>query len=369
MKKVGLIVNPIAGMGGAVGLKGTDGKTTLKRARSLGAKPIAPARAELFLSFLKPLENEIQLIVAAGMMGASEAHNIGFKCEIVDEAKNETSAIDTKNAAEAMRDKGLDLLVFCGGDGTARDIMDVVNTRLPVLGVPTGVKMHSAVFAFNPETAARTTAHFLFDGLPLKEAEVMDVDEEAFRNGRVSARLYGYVITPYEPDSIQGIKVASPVSEEELRNQAAIAVYLIDEIMKPDIVYILGPGTTTRTITDLLDEKKTLLGVDLLCNKKVIAHDVNENKILEMIHDRDAAIVVTPIGGQGFIFGRGNQQISSSVIRQVGTKNIIVVATKSKLRQLRKLRVDTGDPVLDKKLRGQINVVIDYKEQGVMAVE
>jgi predicted polyphosphate/ATP-dependent NAD kinase len=139
--------------------------------------------------------------------------------------------------------------------------------------------------------------------------------------------------------------------------------------MKPDTVYILGPGTTTRTITDLLDEKKTLLGVDLLLNKKVIAHDANEKKILETIQNRNTAIVVTPIGGQGFIFGRGNQQISSSVIRQVGTKNIIVVATKSKLSQLRKLRVDTGDPSLDKELRQPINVVTDYGEQNIMIVE
>jgi predicted polyphosphate/ATP-dependent NAD kinase len=369
MKKLGLIVNPIAGMGGAVGLKGTDGKTTLKKARALGAKPIAPARAELFLSYLKPLENEIQFLATARMMGASEVHNAGFTCEVVGDTKDETDAMDTKNAAKTLLDKDVDLLVFCGGDGTARDMMDIVDTRLPVLGVPTGVKMHSAVFAFNPESAARTTALFLFEGLPLKEAEVMDVDEEAFRNGRVSAKLYGYVLTPYEPDSIQSIKVASPISEDELRNQAAIAIYVIEEIMKPDTVYILGPGTTTRTITDLLDEKKTLLGVDLLLNKKVIAHDANEKKILETIQNRNTAIVVTPIGGQGFIFGRGNQQISSSVIRQVGTKNIIVVATKSKLSQLRKLRVDTGDPSLDKELRQPINVVTDYGEQNIMIVE
>jgi predicted polyphosphate/ATP-dependent NAD kinase len=369
MKKIGFVVNPIAGMGGAVGLKGTDGKTVLRKARALGAKPAAPTRAELFLSCLKPLETEIQLTTAAGTMGAFEARNVGFKCEIIGDAKDETDAADTRNAAKIIMDEGADLLVFCGGDGTARDIMDVVNIRLPVLGVPVGVKMHSAVFAFSPESAARTAAHFLFDGLALREAEVMDVDEEAFRNGRVSARLYGYVLVPYEPDSIQSIKVASPIVEEELRNQAAIAVYLIDEIMKPHIVYILGPGTTTRAITDLLGEKKTLLGVDLLCDGKITAYDVNENEILDKTGERNAKIVVTPIGGQGFIFGRGNQQISSSVIKNTGIRNVIVVATKSKLRQLKKLRVDTGDSRLDKELRGQTNVIADYGEQWVMMVE
>jgi predicted polyphosphate/ATP-dependent NAD kinase len=369
MKKIGFIVNPVAGMGGAVGLKGTDGKTVLEKARALGAKPVAPAKAELFLSYLKPLNNEIRLMVAASVMGASEARNVGFRCEIIGHAKDETDAADTRNAAKIMMDEDADLLVFCGGDGTARDIMDVVSTRLPVLGVPVGVKMHSAVFAFNPEFAARTTARFLFDSLPLREAEVMDVDEEAFRNGRVSAKLYGYILVPYEADLIQSIKVASPMVEGELRNQAAIAVYLIDEIMKPHVVYVLGPGTTTRAVTDLLGEKKTLLGVDLLCDREIIAHDVNENEILEKIHKKNAKIVVTPIGGQGFIFGRGNQQISFSVIRNIGVGNIIVVATKSKLSQLKKLRVDTGDSALDEELRGQINIVVDYGEQCVMKVE
>jgi len=369
MKKLGLIVNPIAGMGGAVGLKGTDGREILNKARTLGAKLIAPKRAELFLSFLKPLKNEIQIMAAAGMMGASEAQNIGFKCGIFGEAKDETSAIDTKNAAKEMLDEGVDLFVFCGGDGTARNIMDTVDAHLPVLGVPTGVKMHSAVFAFNPESAASITSRFLFERLPLREAEVMDVDEEAFRNGRVSARLYGYVLTPYEPNLVQSMKVASPITEDELRNQAAIAVYFIEKIIVPDVIYIVGPGTTTRTITDLLEEKKTLLGVDLLYNRKIIAYDVNENEILKRIQNRNAKIVVTPIGGQGFIFGRGNQQISSSVIRKVGTKNIIIIATKSKLGQLKNLRVDSGDPLLDKEICGQINVVADYEEQYSMMIE
>jgi len=368
-KILGLIVNPVAGMGGAVGLKGTDGETILKKAISLGAKPIAPARAELFLSYLKPLKNKFRLLVSAGMMGECEAEKIGFKCTPIDEIKAKTRAEDTKKAAEIMMEKDVDLLVFCGGDGTARDVMDAIDTNLPALGVPTGVKMHSAVFAVNPRSAAEITMRFLLDGLPLKEAEVMDVDEEAFRQGRLSARLYGYMLIPYEPEFIQGAKMASPVTENEVRNQAAIAVYLIEEMLEPDIVYILGPGTTTRTITDLLDEKKTLLGVDLLCNRKVIDRDVNEKTILRKINGKKAKIIVTPIGGQGFIFGRGNQQISPSVIRKVGKENIIVIATKHKLREIRTLKVDTGDPELDRKLRGHIKVIADYNQEYTVPVE
>jgi predicted polyphosphate/ATP-dependent NAD kinase len=240
---------------------------------------------------------------------------------------------------------------------------------LPVLGVPTGVKMHSAVFAVNPQAAARVVMRFLYETLPIREAEVMDVNEKAFREGSVSAELYGYVLAPYEPHLIQVNKVASPMTESELRNHAAIGVYII-ETMKPDVVYIIGPGTTTRTIGDLLDAKKTLLGVDLFCNKKIVANDVNEKQILEATRGKTSQIIVTPIGGQGFIFGRGNQQISPAVIRSVGLDNIIVVATEGKLRSLSSLRVDTGDPDLDAAFRERkIKIVTDYKAEYLMRVE
>jgi predicted polyphosphate/ATP-dependent NAD kinase len=240
---------------------------------------------------------------------------------------------------------------------------------IPVLGVPTGVKMHSAVFAVTPSAAARVTLGFLWGELPLREAEVMDVDEAAFRQGHVSARLYGYVLTPYEPNLIQENKMASPITESEVRNQAAIAIYLIEN-MKPDVVYIIGPGTTTRTIGDLLDEKKTLLGVDLFYDKKIVTSDVNERQIIEAIQGKPAQILVTPIGGQGFIFGRGNQQISAKVIHRVGLDNIVVIATESKLRTLKSLKVDTGDSSLDEAFRARnLRVISDYKIEQLMQVE
>jgi predicted polyphosphate/ATP-dependent NAD kinase len=369
VKTIGLIVNPVAGMGGAVGLKGTDGKAIVKRARSLGAKPVSPVRAEAFLSELNPVKSGVRLVVGAGSMGEDEVKSTGFTYEVVGERKKETSAEDTMAIAKKMADTDAALLVFCGGDGTARDIQKTVNMNVPVLGVPTGVKMHSAVFAVNPQAAARVTIRFLYGELPLREAEVMDVDEKAFREGRLSAELYGYVLTPYEPHLIQANKLASPMTESELRNQAAIAVYII-ETMKPDVIYIIGPGTTTRTIGDLLDAKKTLLGVDLFCNKKIVADDVNEKQILEAINGKPVQIIVTPIGGQGFIFGRGNQQISPKVIRRVGLDNIIVVATESKLRGLKALRVDTGDPNLDSAFREhKVKVVADYKIEYEMQVK
>jgi predicted polyphosphate/ATP-dependent NAD kinase len=368
VKTVGFIVNPIAGMGGAVGLKGTDGKATLEKAITLGATPIAPSRAESFLSEFKLAERRTKLIVGAGRMGEDEARNCGFGFTVLRDRKKETTAEDTVEAAKKIGRAGADLLIFCGGDGTARDILDAIDTKLPVLGVPTGVKMHSAVFAVDPKAAARLAIEFLWKELPIREAEVMDVDEEAFRKGLLSAKLYGYLLTPYEPNLIQGVKMASPLIKSEMRNQAAIAVYVIEK-MEPSTIYIIGPGTTTRTIADLMDEKKTLLGVDLFCNKKLLAKDVNEKQILEEIKGKTAKIIVTPIGGQGFIFGRGNQQISPVVIRQVGRDNIIVVAAEGKSRNLKSLRVDTGDPSLDNELHGKMTVITDYKRELMMQIE
>jgi predicted polyphosphate/ATP-dependent NAD kinase len=365
VKTVGFIVNPIAGMGGAVGLKGTDGRAVLERAIDLGAGPVAPARAESFLSELSPIKGEVQLLVGAGRMGEDEVRNHGFAYTVLGRTKRETTAEDTKKIARKVMDIGANLLVFCGGDGTARDVLHAVETNVPVLGVPTGVKMHSAVFAVNPSAAALISVRYLCNCLPLREAEVMDVDEEAFRNGRVSSQLYGYVLIPYELDLIQEVKIASSTAESEMRNQAAIAIYIIEN-MEPDVVYVVGPGTTTRTIADLLDAKKTLLGVDLFCNKKLMAKDVNEKQILDKIKGKPAQIIVTPIGGQGFIFGRGNQQISPAVIRQVGRDNIVVIATERKSRSVKGLRVDLGDPDLKDCFRGCIRVITNYKKERVM---
>ncbi len=368
-KTLGLIVNPVAGMGGAVGLKGTDGRAVLKKAVALGAKPIAPARAEFFLSKLKFAEEKTRLVVGTGNMGEEEAISCGFVCTVLGKRKKVTTAEDTREIARKIADTKADLLVFCGGDGTARNILEAINLDIPALGVPTGVKMHSSVFAVDTKAAAKIAMSFLWGELPLREAEVMDVDEDAFREGRVSSRLYGYLLTPYEPYLIQGAKMASPITESELRNQAAIAIYIIEN-MKPDVAYIIGPGTTTRTIGDLLDAKKTLLGVDIFCNKKIVASDVNEKQILEKIRGKTAQIIVTPIGGQGFIFGRGNQQISPEVIRRVGLDNIVVVATEGKLRSLKSLRVDTGDPNLDDALRSRkLKVVADYKTEYVTRIK
>ncbi len=366
--KLGFIVNPIAGMGGAVGLKGTDGKDTLEKAITLGAKPLAPYRAKNYLTTLKNLHTNLHLFAGAGMMGESEAKDIGFDPVSYGNKRSRTTSSDTKYVAQRLLEEHVDLIAFCGGDGTAKDMLDVVERKVPVIGVPTGVKMQSAVFSVNAASAAILSARFLDDEVPLKEAEIMDIDEEAFRKGRISARLYGYMVVPYEPSLIQGMKISTSSSEIELENQAAIAVFLSERVLEPDVIYVLGPGTTTRTVADILDQKKTLLGVDIMLNRKIIFHDANERSILNQIRGRKARIIVTPIGGQGFIFGRGNQQISPSVIRRVGLNNIIIIATKQKLQGLPSLKIDTGDTILDSQFRGYLRVIADYGQEYLMKV-
>jgi len=366
--KIGFIVNPIAGMGGIVGLKGTDGEEILKKAIELGAQPVAPRRAKEVLKNLLRLKKQLKLITYPHEMGENEAISVSFSPLVIGNiTPGQTTAEDTKRAAKDMKKLRVELIVFCGGDGTACDIYEAIGDSIPVIGVPTGVKMHSAVFAVNPKAAAEVVIKFLTEGLPLRQAEVMDIDEEAFRAGILSAKLKGYLLVPYEPELIQGVKTSSPLTDEEEENKVAIARYIVEN-MDPDTFYILGPGTTTKAIADLLGVEKTLLGVDVIKNGKTIAKDIGEKEILKIIDEHKSKIIITPIGNQGFIFGRGNQQISPRVIRKVGIKNIIVIATKYKLSTIKYLRVDTGDEHLDKELKGYIRVVTDYNEEKIVKV-
>lgn len=368
MKTIGFIINPIAGMGGRVGLKGTDGEETLRKALEMGAEPIAPTRAMETLERLRPINYAIELLTYPYKMGEDEAKECGFTPTVIGSiTPDKTTAADTKNAVKKMMELGVHLIIFVGGDGTARDICSVVKTDIPVLGVPAGVKVHSAVFAVDPEGAARVITSFVQTGLPLTKAEVMDIDEEAFRMGRVSAKLFGYMHVPFEFDLMQPTKIASPFSSEEKANQLAIAKYVVEN-MEPDVIYLLGPGTTVHAIGEVLKIRKSLLGVDLVQNEKMMGFDVNERQILSKIKGERAKVIVTAIGGQGFIFGRGNQQISPAVLRAVGKENVTVIATHSKLSNLRKLRVDSGDPEVDGWFKGHIRVITGYGEDQTVEV-
>ena len=371
--KLGFIVNPIAGMGGRVGLKGTDG--VLKEAIARGAKPVAPKRAVEFLQKLKEnmTETSVKILTCSGIMGQEEADVACVPVQVLPvKIREETTAEDTKTAVKLMAKARVDLIVFVGGDGTAKDIFDAMQEcdGVPVFGVPSGVKMYSGIFAVNPSDAVYVVLAFAQNHAEITEFEVMDADENAIRSDTFVVKLHGLLKGPFLPMRIQGSKQVSPATVDEKENQTAIARFIIEEI-KAEATYILGPGTTVRHIAELLGVEKTVLGVDIYKNGKVIL-DVDEKRIFDEVEDwQKVWIVLSPIGHQGILLGRGNQQVSPEIIKCVGKQRIVVAATKSKLQSIEEgvLRVDTGDVEVDEMLKGYIRVVTDYREWRVMPVQ
>jgi predicted polyphosphate/ATP-dependent NAD kinase len=361
-RKLGLVVNPIAGIGGRVGLKGSDGVEIQKKALELGAVPQSLNRAVQALERVTLIKDDLKIVTYPTKMGEDAAKKCGFAPIVIGSIKkDETTAEDTMNAAKEMLRLDVDLLLFAGGDGTAKDIYTAIGEEIVVLGIPAGVKVHSAVFAVSSRSAGDLAVLYFQKRCGIREAEVMDVDEDALRQGIVSAKLYGYLKIPFEKRLIQGVKTPSSGGDME-----AIACEVVDR-MKGDYLYVIGPGTTTRAIASKLGLNKTLVGVDVVSKGKLVSIDVNEVQLLKLLRKRNAKIIITPIGGQGYIFGRGNQQISPEVIKKVGKDNIIVVATPEKINSLRgrPFLVDTGDRTVDRMLSGYIRVITGYNEEIV----
>jgi len=346
-------------MGGSVGLKGTDGEAIVHEAMRRGAHPIAAERATKAIIRLTASLPQVNVLTVAGLMGERVAREAGIEPCVLDLSHiGSSTSIDTRMAAESMADQSVELILFAGGDGTARDILGGSGHKVPMLGVPAGVKMHSAVFGTTPANAGHLAALFLAGSprAPLRDAEVMDLDEDAVRAGRVSAQLYGYARSPFERRLVQNAKAGSVPGENEMLDAATRQMA---EGMQDGRIYILGPGTTTRRLADVLSVPSTLLGVDAVLDRKAIGQDLNEQELLRLIEGRQAEIVVSVLGGQGSLFGRGNQQISAEVIRRVGHGNITVISTIDKLISLPAgaLQVDTGDSEIDAMLTGHIPVV------------
>ena len=376
MKKLGLIINPIAGMGGSVGLKGTD--HVVEEAIRRGAQPRAGERVKAALTKLIEIRDQITVYTYPGDMGGELAKSLDFPTVLLTAAGTDavdadsgytaaghTDAADTIELAKKLLEEQVDLLLFAGGDGTARDIYEAVELKVPCVGIPAGVKIHSPVYAKNPQAAGRLALMWLTG--KTEELEVLDIDEERYRREELSTRLYGYLLVPREKTLTQNRKAPTPVSETA--SIEAIA-YDIIEAMEPETCYLIGAGTTTRGIMHLLGLKNTLIGVDLICGKKLVAADLYGDTILSYIKGRRTKLIVTVTGGQGYLFGRGNQQLTPEVIKEIGKENIIILATKAKLAALggRPLLVDTYDEACNLSLCGYYRAVTGYGEYTMCRV-
>lgn len=373
--KIGFLVNPIAGMGGRVGLKGTDG--VLDKAVSLGAQPIAREKAEGMLrefSALSADHPDFSWVTCDGEMGRDVLDAVGItNIQIVySPSGDKTTARDTQNACKKFLNQHLDLLVFCGGDGTARDIFTIVDKKIPLLGIPAGVKMHSGVFGVNTHATAKILLEFINKRLVIGDVEIMDLDEELYRKGEWKVRLFGVARGIIEPTYIQvGKACFESISDEEVKYE--LAEHIKDELEKhKNCLFFFCSGGTIDHIAKKLNIQHTLLGIDAVYNKQLIARDVNEQQILTLLKKYPKAkILLSPIGAQGFILGRGNLQLSPKVIKKIGIGNIIVVATPAKLIHTPLLRVDTGDKKLDDLFakQGYLMVVIGYRLSRVVKLQ
>ena len=359
---LGLIINPLAGLGGSVALKGSDGVAA--QALALGAEPRAAARTRIALESLLPIAERVQFVTFAGAMGADLLAAMGFAYRVLGpEQLPLSSAADTQAAVLALQAEGVALLLFAGGDGTARDVCAVAAATQPVLGIPAGVKIHSGVYAISPRAAGELARRLVEGGLVrLASGEVRDLDEAALRDGRVAARWYGELTVPVEGHFMQQVKQAGMESEELVLVE--LADWLQDS-WEADVRYVFGPGSTLHGLASNLGLTTTLLGVDVIENGQVLARDVNEQQLYELVREHPSRLLVTAIGGQGHIIGRGNQQISPRVLGAIGLEHLRVVATKRKLATLagRPLLVDSGDPHLDGAFPDAIRVWTGYQEE------
>lgn len=363
--RLGVIINPFAGIGGATALKGSDGKSTRELALAQGAEKLANQKMQKALMEISQQGESVTVYTAADEMGEQVAKQLGFDVVLVHAPQQaQTEAEDSVITAKKLVQAGVDIIAFAGGDGTATDIYQAIGDVVPVLGIPAGCKIHSGVYAVSPSTAGKVL-NMLVSGdlVSLRDAEVRDIDEQAFREGKVISRQVGEMRVPEELRYIQAVKMGGKeVDELVITDMADYLREIMDD--HPDTYFIMGSGSTVDGIMQSLDLPNTLLGVDVVKSHQVLISDATAKQLESVIQNQSARIVLTLIGGQGHLFGRGNQQLSPLVIQQVGKDNLIVVATKAKLKSLdsRPIVVDTGDQNLDAALSGRINVVTGYRD-------
>jgi predicted polyphosphate/ATP-dependent NAD kinase len=362
--KLGLIINPFAGIGGALALKGSDGAEVRKKALENGGQQLAMQKASLALQQCLGYKDQLTIFTGNGDMGENIARELGFEYEVIHSNSSQTEAQDTQALASKLLAAKVDLIIFAGGDGTARNICSVIGNLVPVLGIPAGCKIHSGVYAITPKSAGIVLLKVITGELvSLHAGEVKDIDETLFRQGKVMSKHYGEMNIPSELSYIQAVKMGGKESDELLLDD--ISDYIL-EIMDdlPSTFFVMGSGSTVDAIMHQANLPNTLLGVDIIKAGKMIAQDVTADELLSITAGADTTLVATIIGGQGHILGRGNQQLSPTFIKQIGKQNIMLVATKAKLHLLgdKGLISDSGDTQLDSDLAGPISVITGYRD-------
>lgn len=369
--KIGFLINPFAGIGGKVALKGSDGEEIQNKALSLGASKEAPIKASIVLEHALEFVDKIKFLTASGEMGEDLLREMGFNYEVIHHIEEARSTyLDTVKVAKNILECGAELLVFAGGDGTARDLFEAIGGNVPVLGIPAGVKIHSAVYANSLAGAGRALAKYLEGDVPDSDlADVMDIDEEMFRKGTVVAKRYGQMRIPRYQRFMQRPKASSVHQPEDL-----FGIYheLQERIENSptDMLYVWGTGGTIRHVMSLMYPESSLLGIDVTEGSQIRLLDATEKQLLELLAKRDAKLILSVIGGQGHILGRGNAQISPNVIREIGIDNIWIVATMNKIMDLDRhvLYVDTPDKELNKAISGYRRVITGWQKELICQV-
>jgi len=366
--KIGLVVNPVAGLGGAVGLKGTDGPETVAEALRRGAKAQAGLRARRALTRFAARLPGAALTVAPGSLGADWAEGLDLSVTVATVPKPTGTSQDTRAAVEALRD--CDLLIFAGGDGTARDALASLEGQTGLLGIPCGVKMHSGVFAISPEAAGAALADMAADPGSVdwdNAAEIMDIDEDILRAGRLAPRLYGLARVPRLRARMQAAK-GGP--RQDSGSALAGAAAEIARGMERGTLYLIGPGTSAGAVAQAAGHRPTLLGTDALFDGTMLVRDARSADLERLAQGRKLRIILGVTGRQGFLLGRGNQTISDTLIAQAGREGLIVLATPEKLDALAQpvLWVDTGDPTLDARLSGFVQVHVGPRQRRLMRI-
>ena len=377
MVRLGLLVNPDAGLGGRLGLKGSDGQAEI--ARSKGAQDRSGPRMRAMLDHLITISKEnldgIQWYVSKGRMGTDWISPAISSLEVIHSSNSSTDANDTSQLVGSMIGSDIDLLVYAGGDGTTRDVVAALSEygspELPIIGVPTGVKMHSGCFASSPKAAAEVLSAWLEGDLLLSSTEVLDLDEDLYRQGKWVVKLYAEAITPASPRWMQGSKMRVEASGEEEIIQG-LADHVRETLIDDRMMIVWGSGGTLRTIGGILGFELNTLGIDITVGGNIIGSDLNENEILSALkeHQGDVILLLSPMGGQGFLIGRGNLQLSPDVLRIIGVNRVLGIVTPAKMLTLRSLRIETGDSEMDQRFseKKYLKVLQGYRTTRVLKV-